>query len=48
MRTEYDVHQAAELIRKSGYPDLEGAVEPLLEPPDPEAVSSYFEGMRGS
>jgi putative phosphoesterase len=48
MRTEYDVHQAAELIRKSGYPDLEGAVEPLLEPRDPEAVSSYFEGMRGS
>jgi len=48
MRTEYDVHQAAELIRKSGYPDLEGAVEPLLEPPDPEAVSSYFEGMRGA
>jgi putative phosphoesterase len=48
VRTEYDVHQAAELIRKSGYPDPEGAVEPLLEPPDPEAVSSYFEGMRGA
>jgi putative phosphoesterase len=48
VRTEYDVHRAAELIRTSGYPDPEGTVESLLEPPDPEEVSSLFEGMRGT
>lgn len=48
VRTEYDVHEAAERIGSSGYPNMEEAVEPLLEPPDPEAVSSYFESLRGA
>lgn len=47
VRAEYDVQRAAEIMRNSGYPDLEDDLASLLEPPDPEAVTSYFEGMRG-
>lgn len=47
VRTEYDVYRAAELIENSGYPE-EGAVALLLEPPDPDAMSSLFEGQRGA
>ena len=48
MRTEYDVDAAAEAIRAVGYPELDAHEPSLLEPPDPEDVSKYFESLRGS
>ena len=48
-RTEYDVDAAVAAMRKSGAPDVEEQlIAPLLEPPDPEATSAYFESLRGS
>jgi putative phosphoesterase len=48
-RTEYDVDAAVAAMRKRGAPDVEEQlIVPLLEPPDPEATSAYFESLRGS
>jgi len=48
VRTDYDVDAAAEAIRAVGYPDVDAHESSLLEPPDPEDVSKYFESLRGS
>jgi putative phosphoesterase len=45
--TEYDVDAAAARIRGLGAP-REEAVEHLLNPPDPDATTEYFESMRGA
>ncbi len=43
-RTPYAVDAAVALIRSSGYPEA-AFVENLLEPPDPDEVSAYFESL---
>ena len=43
-RTPYAVDAAVALIRSSGYPE-DAFVENLLEPPDPDEVSAYFESL---
>jgi len=48
-RTEYDVQRAVDRVRAaSGYPDREEVAGYLLEPPDPDEVSAFFEGLRGA
>ena len=48
-RTEYDVDAAVAAMRMRGAPDAEEQlIKPLLEPPDPEATSAYFESLRGA
>jgi putative phosphoesterase len=42
-RTPYAVEAAAVAIRATAYPDAEELATQLLEPPDPDEVSSYFE-----
>lgn len=44
-RTEYDTDDAIARIRATEYPDREELAGWLREPPDPEEVSSYFEGQ---
>jgi putative phosphoesterase len=48
VRTVYDVDAAAEAIRAVGYPEVDAHESSLLEPPDPEDVSKYFESLRGA
>ena len=43
-RTAYAVDAAIALIRSSGYPD-DAFVDNLLEPPDPDEISVYFESL---
>ena len=43
--TPYAVDSAASAIRASGYPGAEDLCEILLEPPDPDEVSAYFESI---
>ena len=45
-RTEYDVEAAATAIRKVGKPTDEQLAGYLLEPPDPDEVTTYFESQR--
>jgi predicted phosphodiesterase len=45
-RTEYDVEAAATTIRASGRPVDEQLAGYLVEPPDPDEVTSYFESQR--
>ncbi|MGH3134402.1 MAG: metallophosphoesterase family protein [Gaiellaceae bacterium] len=45
-RTEYDVERAAASIRESAAPAGEQHAAWLLEPPDPEEASAYFEAQR--
>jgi len=48
-RTDYDVQRAVDLTRAaSGYRDREEVAGFLLEPPDPDEVSAYFESLRGA
>ena len=48
-RTEYDAEEAVARIRATAYPDRDELAGWLLEPPDPDEVSAYFEGQaRGS
>jgi putative phosphoesterase len=47
-RTEYDVEAAADAIRATGYPGAEDHAGWLLEPPDPDETSAFFEGQAGS
>ncbi len=42
-RSDYDLDDAVERIRATGYPDAEDMAQILLEPPDPEWVASFFE-----
>ena len=44
--TEYDVEAAAAAIRASGRPVDEQLAGYLVEPPDPNEVTSYFESQR--
>lgn len=44
-RTPYAVEAAAALARASGYPGGEQIAGWLLEPPDPDEVSAYFESV---
>lgn len=45
-RTEYDAEAAAAALRATGAPTAEQLAGWLLEPPDPDEISSYFEGLR--
>ena len=47
-RTEYDAEAAATAIRATGYPGAEDHAGWLLEPPDPDETSAFFEGQAGS
>ena len=47
-RTEYDVEAAVEAIRATGYPGAEELVGWLLEPPDPDETSRFFEANAGA
>jgi putative phosphoesterase len=47
-RTEYDVERAVQHVRSSGYPAADEVVQFLLEPPDPDETSAFFEGLRGA
>ena len=44
-RTEYDVEAAVAAIRATGFPGADELAELLLEPPDPDEVSAFFEGQ---
>ncbi len=44
-RTVYPIDAAVALIRASGYPDAEELCGWLLEPPDPDETSTYFESI---
>jgi len=46
--TPYDVEAAVAAIRATGYPSAEEHAGWLLEPPDPDATSAFFEGRAGS
>jgi predicted phosphodiesterase len=48
VRTEYDVRGAAKALAASEWPAVAEHVELLLEPPDPDEVSAYFETRRGA
>lgn len=48
VHTDYDVVAAATAIRASGYPDASAHADQLLEPPAPDEVSAFFEGLRGA
>ena len=43
--TPYAVESAVVAIRASGYPEAESFSTTLLEPPDPDEVSAYFESV---
>lgn len=46
--TEYDVEAAVAAMRRTGAPDVEEQlIRYLLEPPDPDEATAYFESQRG-
>jgi predicted phosphodiesterase len=45
--TEYDVDSAAALVRESGAQGADDHARRLLEPPDPDEATSFFESARG-
>jgi len=47
-RTEYDVEAAAASIREAAGPGSEQQAGWLLDPPDPDETTAYFEGQRGA
>ena len=47
-RTEYDVEAAVEAIRATGYPGAEELAGWLLEPPEPDETSRFFEANAGA
>ena len=47
-RTEYDVEAAAALVRESGAQGADEHARRLLEPPDPDEATSFFESARGA
>jgi putative phosphoesterase len=46
--TEYDVDSAAVLVRGSGAQGADDHARRLLEPPDPDEATSFFESARGA
>ena len=46
--TQYDVEAAVAAIRQAGGAAHDQLCGYLLEPPDPDETSEYFEGMRGA
>jgi predicted phosphodiesterase len=48
VRTDYDAEAAAAAIRDSGFPDALAHASQLLEPPEPDDVTAYLEGLRGA
>ncbi len=46
--TKYDTEAAAAAIRATGAPMSEQLVEYLLEPPDPDEASAFFEAQRAA
>ena len=46
-RTEYDVEAAVAAIRATGYPRADELAGWLLDPPDPDEISAFFEGQAG-
>jgi putative phosphoesterase len=46
--TEYDVDAAVASMRADGAPRPEEQLQQLLEPPDPDEVSRFFESQRGA
>ncbi len=47
-RTEYDVEAAAASIRESSAPGTERQAGWLLDPPDPDEATAFFESQRGA
>jgi putative phosphoesterase len=47
-RTEYDVEAAVAAIEVMGVPVDGPLLEQLLDPPDPDTTSEYFESLRGT
>jgi putative phosphoesterase len=47
-RTEYDVEAAVALMRASGAPRPDAQLNQLLEPPDSEETTRFFESPRGT
>ena len=47
-RSEYDVEATAAAIGATGYPGAEDHVSWLLEPPDPDEISAFFESQASS
>ena len=47
-RTEYDVEAAVAAIRTTGFPGADDVASTLLEPPDPDEISQFFEGNAAS
>jgi len=47
-RTEYDVEAAVAAIRGTGYPLADEITGSLLDPPDPDETSAYFEARAAS
>jgi putative phosphoesterase len=48
-RTEYDVEAATAAMRDTGAPDVEAQlIRYLLEPPDPDHATRFFESQRGA
>jgi predicted phosphodiesterase len=47
-RTEYDVDAAAALVRASGAQGADDHARRLLDPPDPDEATSFFESARGA
>jgi putative phosphoesterase len=43
-RTEYDVEAAVAAVRATGYPAIDEFAGWLLDPPDPDEISAFFEG----
>lgn len=46
--TEYDVEEAVASMRANGAPRPEEQLRLLLEPPDPDETSQFFESQRGA
>ncbi len=46
--TEYDVEAAVASMRSDGAPRPEAQLRQLLEPPDPDETSRFFESQRGA
>ena len=47
-RSDYDVEAAIATMQEAGEPISEEHAQLLLEPPDPDEVSSYWESQRGA
>ena len=47
-RTEYDLDAAVALVRESGAQGADDHARRLLDPPDPDEATSFFEAARGA